>query len=161
MKKRGFQLHAFHDKANQMTDRSFQGPSVGAAISEFTNPEMAEVNIQVDSTTDHPYKSAPASGVYPCTLSWENINYTVHGSTKDEKHILHNVTGRSAPGQLTAIMGPSGSGKTTLLDILADRVSSGAIAGDIHVNGRPRDSHFRLLASYVAQEDSLLGSFTV
>ncbi|KAF0707976.1 hypothetical protein As57867_006468, partial [Aphanomyces stellatus] len=58
-------------------------------------------------------------------------------------------------------MGPSGSGKTTLLDILADRVSSGAIAGDIHVNGRPRDSHFRLLASYVAQEDSLLGSFTV
>ena len=42
-------------------------------------------------------------------------------------------------GGVMALMGPSGSGKTTLLDILADRVSSGEITGEILINGLPRD----------------------
>eukprot|EP00644_Phytophthora_capsici_P012393 jgi/Phyca11/572042/estExt2_Genewise1.C_PHYCAscaffold_460122 len=76
--------------------------------------------------------------------------------------ILKNVSGRCASGQLTAVMGPSGCGKTTLLDILADRISSGTIQGDIHLNGATRNvKTFRAVTSYVAQEDSLLGSFTV
>ncbi|KAL4171264.1 hypothetical protein KRP22_009360 [Phytophthora ramorum] len=59
-------------------------------------------------------------------------------------------------------MGPSGSGKTTLLDILAARICSGTIKGDIALNGEKRnDKTFRAVSSYVAQEDSLLGSFTV
>ncbi|RHZ38548.1 hypothetical protein DYB26_010040 [Aphanomyces astaci] len=59
-------------------------------------------------------------------------------------------------------MGPSGSGKTTLLDILADRISSGQVTGQIDLNGRPRPvKTFRLLSSYVSQEDALTGSFTV
>ncbi|KAG7380855.1 hypothetical protein PHYBOEH_011287 [Phytophthora boehmeriae] len=59
-------------------------------------------------------------------------------------------------------MGPSGSGKTTLLDILADRISSGTIKGDIFLNGETRNINtFRAVSSYVAQEDALLGSFTV
>ncbi|KAG6610872.1 ABCG transporter ABC superfamily [Phytophthora cinnamomi] len=59
-------------------------------------------------------------------------------------------------------MGPSGSGKTTLLDILADRICSGTIKGDISLNGETRNNKlFRAVSSYVAQEDSLLGSFTV
>ncbi|KAG7377677.1 hypothetical protein PHYBOEH_000745 [Phytophthora boehmeriae] len=59
-------------------------------------------------------------------------------------------------------MGPSGSGKTTLLDLLADRISSGTAKGEICVNGKARDvKTFRAVASYVAQEESLLGSFTV
>ncbi|KAE8909321.1 hypothetical protein PF003_g6954 [Phytophthora fragariae] len=59
-------------------------------------------------------------------------------------------------------MGPSGSGKTTLLDILADRICSDTIKGDILINGATRNTNiFRAVSSYVAQEDSLLGSFTV
>ncbi|RHY00003.1 hypothetical protein DYB25_000377 [Aphanomyces astaci] len=104
--------------------------------------------------------SADSAPLHPCTLSWDNLNFKVTAG-KVNKRILRDISGRSAPGQVTAILGPSGSGKTTLLDILADRVSSGKISGDIDVNGKPRDKHFRLLASYVAQEDSLLGSFTV
>jgi ABC-type multidrug transport system ATPase subunit len=97
----------------------------------------------------------------PCTLSWEGITFTAVRN-KEKKIILNNVTGRSAPGELTAVMGPSGSGKTTLLDILADRVQTGNIDGTIEVNGTPRKTHtFRAVTSYVAQEDSLLGSFTV
>ncbi|KAE9024805.1 hypothetical protein PR002_g11359 [Phytophthora rubi] len=104
----------------------------------------------------------------PCTLSWSDLCYTVDTKKKTLKHpdgkktILTNVTGRCAPGELTAVMGPSGSGKTTLLDILADRISSGTIRGDIALNGETRNlTTFRAVSSYVAQEDSLLGSFTV
>ncbi|ETO59497.1 hypothetical protein F444_22170 [Phytophthora nicotianae P1976] len=99
----------------------------------------------------------------PCTLSWSSLSYTVSTKTSGKKTILtNNVTGRCAPGELTAVMGPSGSGKTTLLDILADRISSGTISGDIFLNGEKRNHKtFRAVSSYVAQEDSLLGSFTV
>jgi len=99
-----------------------------------------------------------------CTLSWSDLTYTVPSKKEStgEKTILKNVNGRCAPGTLTAIMGPSGSGKTTLLDILADRISSGTINGQIELNGQKRKpSTLRSVTSYVAQEDSLLGSFTV
>ncbi|GMF37151.1 unnamed protein product [Phytophthora fragariaefolia] len=103
----------------------------------------------------------------PCTLSWKNLSYTVDTKKTErcptgKKAILTKVSGRCAPGELTAVMGPSGCGKTTLLDILADRISSGTIEGDIYLNGETRNvKTFRAVSSYVAQEDSLLGSFTV
>ncbi|TMW64528.1 hypothetical protein Poli38472_011408 [Pythium oligandrum] len=102
-----------------------------------------------------------------CTLSWSSLSYTVSGkktkaNPKGTKTILQDVSGRCCPGELTAVMGPSGSGKTTLLDILADRVNTGHVEGLIEVNGDQRDSKsFRAVTSYVAQEESLLGSFTV
>ncbi|KAF0718674.1 Aste57867_1548 [Aphanomyces stellatus] len=112
--------------------------------------------LQVDKAVN---VSRPAD--HPCVLSWEELNYAVfHKNTP--KRILVNAMGRCAPGELTAIMGPTGSGKTTLLDLLADRVSSGIISGRIEVNGKRRNpKRFRLLSSYVAQDDSLLGAFTV
>ncbi|CAK4292427.1 unnamed protein product, partial [Aphanomyces euteiches] len=92
---------------------------------------------------------------------WYDLNYGVVRN-KQARPILTNAIGRCAPGELTAILGPSGSGKTTLLDILADRRASGFISGKVTVNGKRRDSTtFRLMASYVAQDDSLLGSFSV
>ncbi|TMW64527.1 hypothetical protein Poli38472_011407 [Pythium oligandrum] len=103
----------------------------------------------------------------PCTLSWSNLTYTVDvkrtaQNPDGRKTILENVSGRCAPGDLMAVMGPSGSGKTTLLDVLADRISSGSVDGTIELNGSHRQAKpFRAVTSYVAQEDSLLGSFTV
>ncbi|ETV72071.1 hypothetical protein H257_12861 [Aphanomyces astaci] len=97
-----------------------------------------------------------------CTLGWDNLSYTVSRRGQHSKVIINRVSGRAAPGELVAIMGPSGSGKTTLLDILADRISSGQVTGQIDLNGRPRPvKTFRLLSSYVSQEDALTGSFTV
>ncbi|KAG3103751.1 hypothetical protein PI124_g12713 [Phytophthora idaei] len=117
----------------------------------------------VESTARQAGKPIPTNQ-NPCTLSWSNLSYTVN--TKKAQQTpdgsLTHVTGRCAPGELTAIMGPSGSGKTTLLDILADRICSGTIKGEIVLNGEKRDvKMFRIMSSYVAQEDSLLGSFTV
>ncbi|KAG7388091.1 hypothetical protein PHYBOEH_008016 [Phytophthora boehmeriae] len=103
----------------------------------------------------------------PCVLSWSNLSFTVHVKKSSScpdgmKAILSKVMGRCAPGELTAVLGPSGCGKTTLLDILADRVSSGTIEGEISLNGKKRNvKTFRAVSSYVAQEDTLLGSFTV
>ncbi|CAH0473500.1 unnamed protein product [Peronospora belbahrii] len=104
----------------------------------------------------------------PCVLSWYNLSYaitcskTLDDTITGKKIILNNVTGRCAPGELMAIMGPSGSGKTTLVDLLADRIRSGHVTGDMELNGKPREIQtFRAVTSYVAQEDSLLGSFTV
>ncbi|KAL3657564.1 hypothetical protein V7S43_017531 [Phytophthora oleae] len=105
--------------------------------------------------------------INPCVLSWSDLSYAVSGkkSAKNpygKKTILDKVSGRSAPGELTAIMGPSGSGKTTLVDLLADRISSGLVTGTIELNGTDRVTKtFRAVTSYVAQEDTLLGSFTV
>merc|ERR1712232_728487 len=63
-------------------------------------------------------------------------------------------------GDVLAVMGPSGSGKTTLLDAIAGRTKPHKISGTVAFNG---DVHARRsqLLSYVAQEDSLLGVFTV
>ncbi|KAL7684802.1 putative AAA+ ATPase domain, pigment precursor permease/Protein ATP-binding cassette sub-family G [Plasmopara halstedii] len=103
----------------------------------------------------------------PCVLSWTDLSYMVKIKQSPElprgtKTILDRVSGRCAPGEITAIMGPSGSGKTTLVDMLADRISSADVSGVIEVNGAKRDSKtFRVVTSYVAQDDTLLGSFTV
>ncbi|CAH0516261.1 unnamed protein product [Peronospora belbahrii] len=105
--------------------------------------------------------------INPCVLSWNDLSYVVQERRTDKnmygkKIILDKVSGRSAPGELTAIIGPSGSGKTTLVDLLADRISSGKVTGTIMLNGTDRVTKtFRAVTSYVAQEDTLLGSFTV
>ncbi|KAE9002833.1 hypothetical protein PR002_g17526 [Phytophthora rubi] len=131
------------------------------------SPSVDVVYSALDSEPNIPTLTAEKKTINPCTLSWCNLIYTVDvkKSTKHpdgKKTILTNVTGRCAPGELTAVMGPSGSGKTTLLDILADRISSGTIEGSISLNGEKRNAKtFRAVSSYVAQEDSLMGSFTV
>ncbi|GAB9476040.1 hypothetical protein Gpo141_00013113, partial [Globisporangium polare] len=126
-----------------------------------------------------------------CALSWQNVSFSVRrkqtrsggglcrrsnvpanarprpGELDDDdgKHcILKSISGRSGPGDLTAIIGPSGAGKTTLLDLLAERInsSSGDVGGIVEVNGRPREKKsFRSVMNYVSQDMAFLGSFTV
>lgn len=111
--------------------------------------------------------------VNQCVLSWQNVSCTVQpkrslcsssaGVGGGTRRILKNISGRSGPGDLTAIIGPTGAGKSTLLDILADRVDSSCrVGGTVEVNGRPRHAKtFRSMMNYVSQEMSFLGSFTV
>eukprot|EP00403_Amphidinium_massartii_P016175 CAMPEP_0178411504 /NCGR_PEP_ID=MMETSP0689_2-20121128/21527_1 /TAXON_ID=160604 /ORGANISM="Amphidinium massartii, Strain CS-259" /LENGTH=619 /DNA_ID=CAMNT_0020032709 /DNA_START=16 /DNA_END=1875 /DNA_ORIENTATION=+ len=94
-------------------------------------------------------------------ISWKDLSYTVK-TKKGDKTILSGASGVILPGQLVALMGPSGSGKTTLLDLLADRIQTGKIEGQILAGNKPRDSEsFRKICSYVMSEDALFSAFTV
>ena len=112
------------------------------------------------------------------SISWCNLSVTVarrqtiqekciqpmrFKSSPDEPvSILSNCSGLVKSGQVLAIMGASGSGKTTLLDCLANRLRSGKVVGNVFYGGKKRsEKHRRALMAYVAQEDALLGSFTV
>ncbi|GAA5939117.1 uncharacterized protein JCM15063_004431 [Sporobolomyces koalae] len=78
---------------------------------------------------------------------------------KVEKVILENVNAYFPAGELSVIMGPSGAGKSSLLQMLAGRLSSGAMSdfastGTIKLNGREFDSSLASLVAFVEQEDS-------
>lgn len=60
-------------------------------------------------------------------------------------------------------MGPSGSGKTTLLNVLAHRTatSNAKVSGQLLVDDEAvSQAAFRSIASFVEQEDALIGSLT-
>ncbi|KAI9737831.1 MAG: hypothetical protein M1834_009200 [Cirrosporium novae-zelandiae] len=99
------------------------------------------------------------------TFSWRNITVTVKDhKIKKPKTILSGTNGFVKAGELVALMGPSGSGKTTLLNVLARRshVTSSDPHGEVMVNGTtPSLKDFRLISSFVEQEDALIGSLTV
>lgn len=98
------------------------------------------------------------------TLTFNNITYAVKEKKNKvwtEKVILNQVSGYAKPGQILAIMGPSGSGKTTLLDCLSNRISASKLQGEILIDGATHDKMFKSYASYVQQEDALMGSLSV
>ncbi|KAL2848368.1 ABC-2 type transporter-domain-containing protein [Aspergillus pseudoustus] len=93
-------------------------------------------------------------------LHWKDVCYEV--SIKGHPRIISDhIDGWVRPGTLTALMGASGAGKTTLLDVLANRVTTGVVTGDIYVNGRPRDISFQRQVGYVQQQDLHLQTTTV
>ncbi|KAF2179586.1 putative ABC transporter [Zopfia rhizophila CBS 207.26] len=91
---------------------------------------------------------------------WQDVCYDIKikGETR---RILDNVDGWVRPGTLTALMGVSGAGKTTLLDVLATRVTTGVITGDMLVDGQQRDASFQRKTGYVQQQDVHLGTSTI
>ncbi|KAL4882943.1 ABC-2 type transporter-domain-containing protein [Aspergillus karnatakaensis] len=93
-------------------------------------------------------------------LHWKDVCYEV--IVKGERRVISDhIDGWVRPGTLTALMGATGAGKTTLLDLLANRVTTGVITGDICVNGRPRDASFQRQVGYVQQQDLHLETATV
>ncbi|GAA5989967.1 hypothetical protein JCM5350_002350, partial [Sporobolomyces pararoseus] len=78
---------------------------------------------------------------------------------KVEKVILEKVNARFPAGQVSVIMGPSGAGKSSLLQMLAGRLSSGAMSdfsstGTIKLNGKDYDASLASLVAFVEQEDT-------
>ncbi|GAV74687.1 ABC_tran domain-containing protein/ABC2_membrane domain-containing protein [Cephalotus follicularis] len=99
-------------------------------------------------------------GVY---LVWEDLSVVVAPNSGNcaPKKLLSGLSGYAEPGRMMAIMGLSGSGKSTLLDALAGRLSPNVeMTGKVLINGRKRSTNIKEI-SYVTQEDSFLGIFTV
>ncbi|KAH6780888.1 ABC-2 type transporter family protein [Perilla frutescens var. hirtella] len=78
------------------------------------------------------------------------------------RFIIRNVSLEANPGEITAIAGPSGAGKTTLLEILAGKIPSRNVSGEVLINGDPINCEsFRRLSGYVTQDDALFPLLTV
>ncbi|TPX34351.1 hypothetical protein SmJEL517_g02928 [Synchytrium microbalum] len=97
------------------------------------------------------------------TLQWRNVGYALpKGRGKEPKRILKNLSGDARPGEVIAILGGSGAGKTSLLNVLAGRVTSGVITGDIRINNQKRERHsWKRLVGYVEQDDLIDETLTV
>ncbi|KOS37184.1 hypothetical protein ACN38_g12039 [Penicillium nordicum] len=91
---------------------------------------------------------------------WENVCYDIE-INGESRRILDHVDGWIQPGTLTALMGVSGAGKTTLLDVLANRITTGLITGNMFVDGRQRDASFQRQTGYAQQQDLHLHTSTV
>ena len=112
------------------TKQAAEDGSSGVLIPPDTVPSNSQPQ---DITSVGPPKSI---------FSWRDVVFDI--KIKEEpRRLLDHVTGWVKPGTLTALMGTSGAGKTTLLDVLAQRVSTGVITGDMFVNGKPLESSFQ------------------
>jgi ATP-binding cassette subfamily G (WHITE) protein 2 (SNQ2) len=80
-------------------------------------------------------KTAPQPPANPDVFTWRNVRYSVPIKGEDIRFLLSDISGYVAPGKSTALMGESGAGRTTFLNLLAKRVYSGVVTGDMLVNG--------------------------
>ena len=93
-------------------------------------------------------------------FQWHDVCYDIKIKGQ-HRRILDNVDGWVKPGTLTALMGVSGAGKTTLLDVLATRITTGVVSGEMLVDGLQRDRSFQRKTGYVQQQDLHLSTSTV
>ncbi|KAI8621388.1 P-loop containing nucleoside triphosphate hydrolase protein, partial [Chytriomyces sp. MP71] len=94
-------------------------------------------------------------------LSFKDISYAIpNRKAEGAQPLLDGINGMVVPGEVLAVMGPSGAGKSTFLDVIAGRHGrSGTVYGQVLLNGILKP--MKLYSSYIAQDDYLLGSFTV
>lgn len=133
------------EKKNKNLKRDIESNDEGVDNSNFASDSQEDKS---NDDTDVSLKKIGSDAIF----FWRNVNYDVQIKT-ETRRILTNVNGWVKPGTLTALMGSSGAGKTTLLDVLADRVTTGVITGDMLVNGHPRDASFQRSTGYCQQQD--------
>ena len=106
-----------------------------------------------------PRKSLNA-GRRASVLTYEDLNLQVKLPGRQEKRILHGISGDASSGELLAIMGPSGSGKTTLLQALAGR-PTGRLEGKLSIDGKRPSKNTRRKTALVPQHDIMWEALTV
>ncbi|KAG5651019.1 hypothetical protein H0H81_010207 [Sphagnurus paluster] len=116
----------------------------------FSGDARADAHKEISS-------KAPISDIF----SWQHVNYVVPIPGADDRKLLSDITGFVAPGKLTALMGESGAGKTTLLNVLAQRVNTGVVTGDMLVNGQALPNDFQSQTGYCQQMDTHMPTATV
>lgn len=147
-------------------DSQYRMASVGVASYELVEAGVGEeTKVDVSEVEKPQARAAVASKTI--TLEWKSIHYAVNmkdPTTKaaSQKVILHSMSGKALPGEILGIMGSSGAGKSTLLDVLACRLESSALFGNVLTNGSLVDKRsFRKETGYVMQNDALFPMLTV
>uniref|UniRef100_A0A0G4EZW6 ABC transporter domain-containing protein n=1 Tax=Chromera velia CCMP2878 TaxID=1169474 RepID=A0A0G4EZW6_9ALVE len=94
----------------------------------------------------------------------DGLTYKVP-SRKNKKEmvtILNDIGIYIPAGSFVAVMGPSGCGKTTFLNLLADRIKTGSVQGEIYYNCvAKKDFDLKHESNYVMQHDTLTEFLTV
>lgn len=93
-------------------------------------------------------------------FTWEDVEYTVPYQGGERK-LLNKVSGYAKPGIMVALVGASGAGKTTLLNTLAQRQRTGALSGDMLVDGKPLGREFQRGTGFCEQMDLHDGTATI
>lgn len=120
--------------------------------------DKLEPSRALSSTADLSSTALPFKRV---RMVWRDVRYEVD-TPKGPRQLLCGIHGYVEPGTVVALMGSSGAGKTTLLDVLAQRKTTGRIAGEITVNGvSVKDTAFQRFFAYVEQFDTHLPFATV
>ncbi|BFZ62298.1 Multidrug resistance protein [Saitoella coloradoensis] len=135
--------------------------SAGKAVDDLEAQDSGVIASEQGALADTtPSKEMEGVALSKDTFSWQHVNYDIMIKGNPRK-LLSDVQGFVKPGTLTALMGESGAGKTTLLNVLAQRVTTGVITGDMLVNGSPLDASFQRKTGYVQQQDVHLAQTTV
>ena len=82
----------------------------------------------------------------------QNVSYDLVVNGVVQRRLLDNVHGYVKPGTLTALTRESSAGKTTLLRVLAPRLHTRIVSGDMLVNGSALDVSFQRRSGYVQQQ---------
>ncbi|KAL2844337.1 ABC-2 type transporter-domain-containing protein [Aspergillus pseudoustus] len=141
----------------QKNSRSRKGIDEEKVSSSGGNNARGQATIAVDTK---PQSGGAGIEKQTSIFHWQDVCYSVQ-IQKETRTILDHVDGWVKPGTLTALMGVSGAGKTTLLDVLASRVTTGVISGQMLVDGQLRGSSFQRKTGYVTQQDLNLHTATV
>jgi ATP-binding cassette, subfamily G (WHITE), member 2, PDR len=96
-----------------------------------SNIESTEFGSSNNPATQISVTDSPPGGIF----TWQDVVYDIK-MKGESRRLLDNVSGWVKPGTLTALMGVSGAGKTTLLNILAQRMSTGVVTGQMMLDGR-------------------------
>lgn len=94
-------------------------------------------------------------------ITFTSTSWSITKFKKENKKILHGVSGQFKAGELSVIMGPSGAGKSTLLNVLAGFTSRGS-TGKVKLNDVVRDQspRYRKLSAYIPQDEQLRMALT-
>ncbi|KAL8989589.1 MAG: hypothetical protein Q9177_001554 [Variospora cf. flavescens] len=152
-------ISARKSKGEVLLFRRGRMPYLQSKLDEESN---ADVRVNTETLArEKTVPDVPASiQTQTAIFHWESIKYDI--KIKGEpRRLLDEVDGWVKPGTLTALMGLTGAGKTTLLDVLAKRLTTGVVSGQILVDGRLRDTGFQRKTGYVQQQDLHLATCTV
>lgn len=134
-------------------------PAFAKKVHRDSDPEDAPMSEKGQPTQEGPDQVA-AILKQTSTFHWQDVCYDIKIKGQPRR-ILDHVDGWVKPGTLTALMGVTGAGKTSLLDVLASRVTTGLVTGEMLVDGHMRDDSFQRKTGYVQQQDLHLETSTV
>ena len=151
--KRGHAPEGIEFALQQQQEEKTSNSDLETGVTEQNTKEELQV-LQDNSTSTSSRKDQGLVHLIKSTdvFTWQNVCYDLPLKDGLQRRLLDHVHGYVKPGTLTALMGESGAGKTTLLNVLAQRVDTGVVTGDILVNGSALDISFQRRSGYVQQQ---------